>query len=52
MAEQNEPEKAQPKDAGNPTLQDRESVQERVKEGQEKATRHGVEPAPPEPKTI
>jgi hypothetical protein len=47
-----EAKKEQPKDAGNPTQQSKEDVHERVQEGQEKAERHGVEPAPPEPKTI
>lgn len=50
MADSNE--KERPQDAGNPTQQDRGEVRERVKEGQEKAEKHGVEPAPPEPKTI
>jgi hypothetical protein len=52
MANEEEPQKERPSDAGNPTEQDRDSVHERVQEGQKKAERHGVEPAPPEPKTI
>ena len=52
MADANEPKKEQPRDAGNPTDQNPDDVHQRVQEGQKKAERHGVEPAPPEPKTI
>ncbi len=45
-------EKERPENVGNPTRESRESLHARVQEGQQKANDAGVEPGPPEPKTI